>query len=76
MVTKKICGVIGQPKHKIGDKVNFKIKEKNLFGEICVVDSYGTFFQKEEPSYDIFVETINCLYKHVRESSINTMKKR
>lgn len=34
------------------------------------MDAFGTFEQKEEPSYDIMVYPDDCLYKHVRESMI------
>ena len=44
-------------------------------GKIEVVDSYGTFEQSDEPSYDIgldYFEPVkaHCLMKHIRESEI------
>ena len=39
-------------------------------GKIDIIDPYGTFEQREEPSYDILVEEDNCLYKHICESEI------
>ncbi len=66
-----------QTKYKVGDTVQFNSCESQLFvGKIKIVDSYGTFEQKEEPSYDIFVREHSafngapCLIKHVRESEI------
>ena len=35
-----------------------------------MVDAYRTFEQSVEPSYDVFVEEDNCLYKHICESDI------
>lgn len=71
--------MLGKPKYNYEDKVVFSFidddkKEKTLKGEIYIVDSYGTFFQTEEPSYDIMVENYNgapCLFKHVRESIVS-----
>ncbi len=43
-------------------------------GTIVVVDAHGTFFQQEEPSYDIEVTDDpfgqNALYKHIQQSWI------
>lgn len=62
--------MIGHPKYKREDIVSFKFKDKVKTGTVYIVDSYGTFEQNEEPSYDILVETENTLYKHVRESLV------
>ena len=70
--------MIGNPKHKIDDKVSFKIEniegdEYILTGRVYIVDKYGTFEQNEEPSYDIMVysgaypTSYPCLFKHIRE---------
>lgn len=56
-------------KYNINDKVMFllgNLKE----GIIRIVDPNGTFEQDDEPSYDIFVEEENCLYKHINESRV------
>jgi hypothetical protein len=41
-------------------------------GTIVIVDAQGTFFQQEEPSYDIEVTNDlldqNGLYKHIQQS--------
>ena len=44
-------------------------------GKAEIIDSNGTFFQREEPSYDIMVKDEQCLYKHIRESLIEGIKK-
>ena len=59
------------PDYNLGDKVYFYIEDEPVReGVIFVVDAHGTFEQHEEPSYDIMVESENCLYKHIRESLI------
>lgn len=63
--------MIGKPKYTYCDKVEFKWNnEPNKIGIIEIVDSHGTFEQNEEPSYDIYVEKNNTLYKHIRESEV------
>ena len=63
--------VLGKPKYKYNDQVSFKWNETIKTGRIHIVDSYGTFFQTEEPSYDVMVEDGEpCLYKHIPESYI------
>ena len=62
--------MVGQPKYKYGDIVKFYVDGKEKVGEIKIIDAYGTFFQTEEPSYDILVTEENCLYKHFRESKV------
>lgn len=60
----------GYPAYAKGDYVSFVFAEEEKIGKITVVDAYGTFGQSEEPSYDIYVEEENCLYKHFMESQI------
>lgn len=80
MVKCKI-GILGNPKFKYGDVVGFYLKpyketkEKFFIGTIDIIDSYGTFEQSIEPSYDVMVENYNetnerCLIKHIRESHL------
>lgn len=57
-------------KYKWGQKVRFPFRDAMKEGYIEIVDAFGTFEQKEEPSYDIMVYPDDCLYKHVRESMI------
>jgi len=60
----------GRPRYRYGDMVRFVWQDNEKIGRISIVDAYGTFEQSEEPSYDIFVEEDNCLYKHICESEI------
>lgn len=64
---------MNKPLYEYGDKVEFLFNGEGelLEGFIEIIDSYGTFFQREQPSYDICVPSRNnCLYKHVPESDI------
>lgn len=61
---------ISQPKYKVNQRVNFEFNGHNYTGRIAHVDSQGTYFQKEEPSYDIINESTGVLFKHIRETSI------
>lgn len=62
----------GKPKYKRNEVVSFEIEGLHRTGYIYVVDAYGTFFQVDEPSYDIMVEegSGRCLYKHIPESCV------
>ena len=62
--------MIGKPKYKREDNVAFMFNGVEKCGVIYIVDSYGTFGQNEEPSYDIYYPLENCLFKHVRESEV------
>lgn len=63
--------VIGRPRYKYYDMVKFTISSTEVkTGEIHVVDADGSLGQNLEPSYDIFVQDENCLYKHIEESRI------
>ena len=63
--------MIGKPKYKESDKVEFAIDENDTrIGVIYVVDKYGTFFDKSDVSYDIYVEEENMLYKHINEKYV------
>lgn len=60
-------------KFKKGDQVRFVCFGKEIRGKVGIVDEMGTFFQTEEPSYDIWVNNENggrCLYKHVRQRDV------
>lgn len=63
--------MIGKPKYKAFDKVEFLFNENELHeGVIRVVDELGTFFNKSDVSYDIYVEEENVLYKHINEKYV------
>lgn len=61
-------------KYKKGDIVLFRYGQKIKNGTIVIVDAQGTFFQQEEPSYDIEVTNDlldqNGLHKHIQQSWI------
>ena len=63
-------------KYEYGDWVKFKIRmsddseKKEYVGQIEIIDRYGTFEQNEEPSYDVYVPELNCLFKHLRQSTV------
>lgn len=62
-----------KPKFEWNDKVEFYLDGMDTpkVGVIEVVDAFGTYFQREFPSYDICVtEENNSLYKHVPEPYI------
>lgn len=72
-------GIIGKPKYKRKDVVQFVLEETVYQGTVDIVDAYGTFEQNEEPSYDILTPNFRngetYLVKHIRESSvISTLK--
>lgn len=60
----------GRPFFHYQDPVSIPWKGETKEGVICGIDAYGTFGQKEEPSYDVYISKENCLYKHIRESEI------
>ena len=60
----------GKPAYRKNDRVRFECGGQVKEGVVAIVDAYGTFFQTEEPSYDVMVEKENCLYKHIPESLI------
>ena len=69
-ISTKRIPILGEPKYTYKDIVRFSFKDKIKEGKISIIDAYGTFEQNEEPSYDIYVEEENCLYKHICESDI------
>ena len=65
--------MIGKPKYAYQESVKFVIEDEIKVGTVEIIDAYGTFFQSEEPSYDVLVKEENCLYKHIRESNIDNI---
>ena len=59
----------GNPKFKVGDNVSFTMNNETRNGVVLIVDAYGAFCL-DDVSYDILVETENCLYKHVEERMV------
>lgn len=63
--------MIGKPKYKEFDKVEFAFIDGEVHkGTVWIVDKYGTFFDKSDVSYDIYVEEENMLYKHINEKYV------
>ena len=60
--------ILGHPMYKRKEHVFIKTSMKK--GKIMVVDACGTTGQRDEPSYDVYVDEDHCLYKHIRESEI------
>lgn len=56
---------------KVGDEVTFLCGNARKKGMIVIVDAHGTFENPNIPSYDIYVEEENMLYKHVKNDVIN-----
>lgn len=65
--------MIGKPKYTYQETVKFVIGDDIKVGTIEIIDAYGTFFQSDEPSYDVLVREENCLFKHIRESHIDNI---
>lgn len=68
------------PKYDKFDVVKFDAEllgdgTKTFEGYIAIVDRYGTFEQNEEPSYDVYVPDMNTLFKHIREHSVEFIRK-
>lgn len=63
--------MIGRPKYKAFDEVEFSFNEGEVHkGTVWIVDEYGTFLDKSDVSYDIYVEEENMIYKHIPENCI------
>lgn len=66
----------GKPKYKVGDKVQFTLEEGTFYGEVYIVDAYGTWDDPNDASYDIMVDNFGprkeqCLFKHITESLVS-----
>ena len=58
---------------KVGDEVTFFCGNTQKKGVVLIVDAHGTFDNPGIPSYDIFVEEENMLYKHVSYDNIGNL---
>lgn len=74
-----------EPKYKYGDEVYIYAhrygtddrRMVKLDGVVYIVDRKGTWDNNnEEPSYDIYVRSCNCLYKHITESEVYSYHER
>lgn len=64
--------MIGKPKFNYKDQVYFYMedednKSKKVYGEIYIIDKYGTFFDDSDVSYDVYASEHDVLYKHIPE---------
>lgn len=72
--------MLGKPKFKYGDLVKFMLDGETRIGEIYIVDSFGTFFDGSDVSYDILCDMdLNgdgkkqpVLVKHVNEKFVSS----
>lgn len=65
--------MIGKPKFKYGDVVEFMYNNEKIVGTVEIIDSYGTHFDKSDVSYDIMCDNYKgqpMFFKHVREDGI------
>lgn len=66
--------MIGKPKFDYDDRVCFDVefdgKQVTKTGVVAIIDAYGTFFDDSDVSYDIFVEDMNTLFKHISERRV------
>lgn len=60
----------GKPKYNLNNLVKFEIDGEIKEGRIYIIDKYGTFADPSDVSYDIMVDSENCLYKHINEKYI------
>lgn len=69
--------MVGKPKFKQDEEVlfAFPMEEgmRTLKGTIYIIDAYGTFFDDSDVSYDILVEEMNTLFKHVPEKDVHPL---
>ena len=63
--------MLGKPKYKVNDSVQFLFGNDKKQGVVYVVDAYGVCEDKSDVHYDILVETENCLYKHIHERLVS-----
>lgn len=62
--------MIGKPKYKEKDFVDFVFNGLEKTGVIAIIDRFGTIEQSEEVSYDIVVLEDNTMYKHIVETDV------
>lgn len=61
--------MLGNPKYKRGQLVRFEFDNEIMEGTIEIIDTYGTWADPSDVSYDI-LGLNDCVYKHVREDFI------
>jgi len=72
--------MIGKPQFDRGDTVRFSVEMNGqvckLTGTVYIIDAYGTFFDDSDVSYDIYVESMQTLFKHVTEKDLRLVAKK
>ena len=68
----------GHPKFKLGEKVKFALDNEIYYGNIYIIDKYGTFEDPSDVSYDIMVDNWGpkkeeCLFKHITEKLVESL---
>ncbi|MCR6097187.1 HD domain-containing protein [Salipaludibacillus agaradhaerens] len=64
------------PKFNYGDIVQFHQNDNNYYGKVEIIDEYGTWGTSSNvPSYDVFSEKDNCLFKHFKEPNLRLIAK-
>ena len=61
--------MVGKPKYKRGQFVRFEFDGEIMEGTIEIIDTYGTWVDPSDVSYDILGMN-DCLYKYIREDCI------
>ena len=60
--------MVGRPRFKHGDVVEFIIDGNKKQGVITIIDRFGIFVDDSEVYYDIFIEEDNVLCQHIKEA--------
>ena len=60
--------MLGKPKYKVNDSVQFLFGNDEKQGVVYIVDACE---DQSDVHYDILVETENCLYKHIHERLVS-----
>ncbi len=64
------------PKFHYRDIVQFQHNDKDYYGKVEIIDEFGTWGSNSNvPSYDIFSEKNNCLFKHFEEPNLKLIAK-
>ena len=65
--------MLGFPKCKKDDIVEFHFENDVKTGIVEIVDANGTIDNDTDVSYDIYVKSENTLYKHIAEAMIRNI---
>ena len=74
-------GTPGRPRFSVGQKVRFSVyneeteEREYMYGEVYIVDAYGTFFNPGSPSYDIYVVNSKRYVEKLRALSLKELNR-